>query len=159
MTARRPLTHVRRPAAAALALLALFLPAGLVLGFAAAPAGAQAPPQVELAEQTTWVHPGERFRPAPPGDGRTRRRGRAARRPRVPAPRRGLRATLDGDLGDVVSPGSRQPLASLPAGPGGTVTAGFVAGRGVDLGGRGTYPVEVQLLGPGARPSTASSPT
>ena len=30
------------------------------------------------------------------------------------------------------------------------MTAGFVAGRGgVDLGGRGTYPVEVQLLGPG----------
>ncbi|HET9292565.1 MAG TPA: hypothetical protein VFQ49_15950, partial [Actinomycetes bacterium] len=143
MTARRSLTrHVRRPAAAALALLALFLPAGLVLGFAAAPAGAQVPPQVELVEQTTWVHPGDRFDlrlqvTGAPADAAVRLVVHES-----PRSRQGLRATLDGDLGDVVSPGSRQPLASLPAGPGGTVTAGFVAGRGgITLGGRGTYPV------------------
>jgi hypothetical protein len=142
--------HGRRPAAAALALLALFLAGGLVLGPAAAPVGAQAPPQVELVEQTTWVNPGERFDlrlqvTGAPADAAVRLVVHES-----PRSRQGLRATLDGDLGDVVAPGSRQPLASLPAGPGGTVTAGFLAGRGgVALPGRGTYPVDVQLQEPG----------
>jgi hypothetical protein len=68
----------------------------------------------------------------------------------APDTRETFRETLDGDLGDVLSAGTRQPLASLTPGPGGTVTAGIVAGTGgVRLPSRGTYPVEVQLLGPG----------
>jgi Family of unknown function (DUF6049) len=145
----RPLAHpVRRLAAAALATLALALAAAV--GTGPAPAGAQTPPQVDLVGQTTWLAPGERF------DVRLRIAGApadAAVRLVVhesPRSRQGFRETLEGDLGDVLSPGTREPLASLTSGPGGTVTAGFVAGRGgVGLPGRGTYPVEAQLLGPG----------
>jgi Family of unknown function (DUF6049) len=139
---------VRRGAAAALATVALALAAAV--GTGPAPAGAQGAPQVDLAGQTTWVHPGERFdvrlRVADaPADAAVRLVVHEA-----PDTRETFRETLDGDLGDVLSAGTRQPLASLTPGPGGTVTAGIVAGTGgVRLPSRGTYPVEVQLLGPG----------
>lgn len=138
----------RRGAATALAALALALT--VAVGTGPAPAAAQAPPQVDLAGQTTWVHPGDRFdvrlRVADaPADAAVRLVVHDA-----PDTREAFRETLEGDLGDVLSAGTRQPLSSLPPGPGGTVTAGIVTGPGgVRLPSRGTYPVEVQLLGPG----------
>ena len=133
-----------------LRVLAALVLAALTLGGAAGPAGAQAPAQIELVGQTTWVHPDERFDvqvrvAGAPADSSVRLVVHEA-----PDSRQGFRATLDGDLGAVLSAGTRQPLSGLPAGPGGTVAAGFVAGRGgVRLPSRGVYPVEVQLVGPG----------
>jgi hypothetical protein len=125
----------------AVAVLALVVPQ---------PAGAQAAPAMSLVGQTTWVHPGEQF------DVRAQVTGAPAGSfirlvvHKAPTSRDSFRHTLDGELGAVLPQGTiRQPLAELPAGPGGTVTAGFVAGRGgLALPGRGVYPVEVQLLGP-----------
>jgi len=148
MTARPVARALRRPAAAALAAGALALAAAV--GTGPSPAGAQTPPQVDLVGQTTWVHPGERFDvrlrvDGAPADGAVRLVVHEA-----PDTRETFRDTLEGDLGAVLSPGTRQPLASLTAGPGGALTAGIVAGPGgVRLPSRGTYPVEVQLLGPG----------
>jgi Family of unknown function (DUF6049) len=130
-------------------ILAAALVAVAALVLAVPPsAGAQPAPSVELVGQTTWVHPGERF------DVRAQVAGAPADAAlrlvvhRAPSSRQDFRRTLDGELGGVQFPGSRQPLAELPAGPGGVVTAGFVAGRGgLALPGRGVYPVEVQLLG------------
>jgi len=125
----------------AVAVLALVVPQ---------PAGAQAAPAISLVGQTTWVHPGEQF------DVRAQVTGAPAGSfirlvvHKAPTSRDSFRHTLDGELGAVLPQGTiRQPLAELPAGPGSTVTAGFVAGRGgLALPGRGVYPVEVQLLGP-----------
>jgi hypothetical protein len=123
----------------AVALLALVVPQ---------PAGAQPAPTISLVDQTTWVHPGERF------DVRAQISGAPADSTlrlvvhKAPTSRDSFRRTLDGELGGVLFQGDRQPLAELPAGPGGTVTAGFVAGSGgLALQSRGVYPVEVQLLG------------
>ena len=128
----------------------------LVVGVAAlalvapAPASAQPAPSVELVGQTTWVHPGERFDvrvqvSAAPADAAVRLVVH-----RAPGSRRDFRRTLEGELGRVLAQGARQPqpIAELPAGPGGTVTTGLVTGDGgLSLPGRGVYPVEVQLLG------------
>jgi len=135
-----------RLVAAPLVILAAFV---LGLGLAVpAPASAQPAPTIELVSQTTWVHPGERFDvrtqlSAAPVDASVRLVVH-----RAPGSRQDFRRTLDGELGGVLASGTvRQPIAELPAGPGGTVTVGFVAGRsGVALPGRGVYPVEVQLL-------------
>jgi len=125
--------------------------AALVLGLGLAvppPVSAQPAPTIELVGQTTWVHRGEQFDiraqvSAAPVDASVRLVVH-----RAPGSRQDFRRTLEGELGGVLPSGTtRQPLAELPAGPGGTVTVGFVAGAGgVPLPGRGVYPVEVQLL-------------
>jgi hypothetical protein len=140
---RRSVSRRARLVAAPLAVLA-----ALMLALAVPPpASAQPAPGIELVGQTTWVHRGERF------DVRAQLTGAPADAAvrlvvhRAPGSRRDFRRTLEGELGGVLSPGTRQPIAELPAGPGGTVTAGFVAGPGgVGLPGRGVYPVEVQLV-------------
>jgi hypothetical protein len=134
--------------AAAVAALAVLAPALVAPG---TPAAAQpARVQVSLVDHPYWVRPGERFdvrlrAPGAPAD--------AAVQLVVHDPvdsRREFRDTLDGDLGDVAYTGERAPLAGLPAGPGGSVTTGFVAGPGgAPLPGRGVYPVEVQLVSAG----------
>jgi hypothetical protein len=100
-----------------------------------------------LVSQPSWLQPGDQFDvrvrlTGAPADGALRlmvhERGRS---------RGDFRRALDGELGPVVRNGAPQPLAQLPAGPDHTVTTSFVLGPGgVNLGSRGVYPVEVQLL-------------
>ncbi len=111
---------------------------------AAAPG--QAVPSIELVDQTTWVHSGERFEVnlrvsgAPAG---------AALQPVVHdrlESRSGFQDTLDGDLGGTEATLDPEPLASSGSATG-TVTIGFVVGgEGQGLDGRGVYPVEVRLV-------------
>jgi hypothetical protein len=130
-------------AAAALAALVALAPGALAAG--ASPA--QGAAEVTLLGQTTWVHRGERFDAQvqvanAPADAALRLVVHDA-----PTTRLAFRRTLEGELGDVLSSGARQPLAQLPATAPGVYTAGFaIGGGGVNLPGRGAYPVEVQLL-------------
>jgi hypothetical protein len=148
-----PRRRARGRAPGALGALCALAAVVLALGApaAAAPvpgAAAQDAAEVTLVGQPTWVHRGERFDlqvqvSGAPADAALRLVVHGA-----PTTRSAFRRTLDGDLGDVIDTGARQPLAELPATAPGTYTAGFaIGGDGVDLPGRGAYPVEVQLLG------------
>ena len=114
--------------------------------------GTAAGPGVTLVSQPSWVRPGERF------DVRVRIAGApadAALQLIVHGAldsRQAFQRTLEGELGRVVSTGPRTPVAQLTPAPGGTVTTGFLTGNGgVDLTGRGVYPVEVRLVGADGR--------
>jgi hypothetical protein len=106
----------------------------------------QAAVSIELVDQTTWVHSGERFEVnvrvtgAPAG---------AALQLVVHnrlETRSGFRDTLGGDLGGAERTLDPEPLASSGSGSG-TFSTGFVVGGdGQGLEGRGVYPIEVQLV-------------
>jgi hypothetical protein len=162
---RRRRRRLARPARAlaGLGLAALVLaaaPAGLAgaAGDAArgatgaAPAGVagaagQSTAVVELVGQPAWVLPGE------PYDVQVRVTGAPAGatldmvvHDRLES-RSEFRATLDeGELGGTEHQVGPQPLAALPAAPGGAVTVGFTPGS--ELSSKGVYPVEVSLRGP-----------
>jgi hypothetical protein len=110
----------------------------------AAAAPRQAAPSLELVDQTTSVHSGERFEldmrvtGAPAGAAL-----RLVVHDRLES-RSEFRETLDGDLGGIERTLPAEPLAGSGSG---TFSTGFVVGRdGLGLGGRGVYPVEVQLV-------------
>jgi Family of unknown function (DUF6049) len=138
-----------RTAACLLRSVAVVVPAAFVAlsSFGAGPATAaaeQASPSIELLGQTTWVHSGERFTVnvrvtgAPVGAAL-----RLVVHDRLES-RSGFRDTLDGDLGGVDTTLEPDPLASSGSG---AFSTGFLVGPGGQgLGGRGVYPVEVQLV-------------
>jgi hypothetical protein len=108
----------------------------------------QAAPSIELVDQTTRVHSGDRFEVtarvtgAPAGSAL-----RLVVHDRLQS-RSGFRDTLDGDLGGVEETMPAEPLAASGSGSG-TFSTGFVVGDGGQgLEGRGVYPVEVQLVDP-----------
>jgi Family of unknown function (DUF6049) len=114
----------------------------------AAAAPRQAAPSIEVVDQTTWVHSGDRFEVtarvsgAPPGATL-----RLVVHDRLES-RSGFRDTLDGDLGGIEQTLRAEPPAAAGAASG-TFTIGFVVGSdGEGLEGRGVYPVEVQLVDP-----------
>jgi hypothetical protein len=149
----------RLPGVGLLRAVAAVVPAAFVAlsWVGSGPVGAvplQAAPSIELVDQTTWVHSGERFEVnarvtgAPAG---------AALRLVVHDPlksRAGFRDTLDGDLGGVEQALPADPLAAS-ASVSGTFSTGFVVGDDDQaLDGRGVYPVEVQLVDAGGNPLT-----
>jgi hypothetical protein len=138
----------RRPGS--LRSVAAIVPAAFVvlssIGTGAAAAPGQAAPSIELVDQTTWVHSGERFQVelrytgAPAG---------AALRLVVHDPvesRSEFRDTLDGDLGGTEQELPAEPLPVSGSGSGTASTGFVVGGEGRGLQGRGVYPVEVQLV-------------
>lgn len=141
-----------RGAAAVVASIAAALIVISASSIGAGPAGAaprQAAASIELVDQTTWVHRGERFAvdvrvaAAPAGSA-----VRLVVHDRLES-RSEFRDTLDGELGGVEEELPAEPVAT--PGPGArTVSAGFVVGGdGQRLEGRGVYPVEVQLVDAG----------
>ena len=150
----------RRALAAAAALAAALLcalPAGAQTsppagGPTAGTGTATGGPEVTLVGQPAWVRPGDRF------DVRVQIAGAPADAALqlivhgAVDSRQAFQRTLDGELGRVVSTGPRTPVAQLTPAGGGTVTTGFLTGNGgVDLSGRGVYPVEVRLVGADGR--------
>jgi hypothetical protein len=138
-----------RGVAAVVASIAAALVVISVSAIGAVPAGAarrQAAASIEIVDQTTWVHRGERFdvdvrvTGAPAGAAL-----RLVVHDRLES-RSEFRDTLDGELGGVEEALPAEPVA--PPGPGArTVSTGFVVGGdGQQLEGRGVYPVEVQLV-------------
>jgi hypothetical protein len=137
----------------AAAVAAAVAAASVVLfSIGAATAGAvprQAAASIELVDQTTWVHRGERFEVSVRVTGAPA--GAALRlvvHDRLES-RSEFRGTLDGELGGIEEALPVDPLAgSSPAS--GTFSTGFVVGgAGERLAGRGVYPVEVQLVDAG----------
>jgi hypothetical protein len=137
----------------AAAVAAAVAAASVVLfSIGAATAGAvprQAAASIELVDQTTWVHRGERFEVSVRVTGAPA--GAALRlvvHDRLES-RSEFRGTLDGELGGIEEALPVDPLAgSRPAS--GTFSTGFVVGgAGERLAGRGVYPVEVQLVDAG----------
>jgi Family of unknown function (DUF6049) len=124
----------------------------VLLSIGAGTAGAvprQAAASIELVDQTTWVHRGERFEVSVRVTGAPA--GAALRlvvHDRLES-RSEFRDTLDGELGGIEEALPVDPLAgSSPAS--GTFSSGFVVGGdGERLAGRGVYPVEVQLVDAG----------
>lgn len=134
---------ILRPVAAL--VLVAFAAFSFVGGGPLAAAPRQAAPSIELVDQTTWVHSGERFEVnarvtgAPAGAAL-----RLVVHDRLQS-RTDFQATLDGDLGDEVLALEPQPLASLGSGSGPVATGFEVGGEGQRLD-RGVYPVEVGLV-------------
>jgi hypothetical protein len=137
----------------AAAVAAAVAAASVVLfSIGAATAGAvprQAAASIELVDQTTWVHRGERFEVSVRVTGAPA--GAALRlvvHDRLES-RSEFRGTLDGELGGIEEALPVDPLAgSSPAS--GTFSTGFVVGgAGERLAGRGVYPVEVELVDAG----------
>jgi Family of unknown function (DUF6049) len=124
----------------------------VVFSIGGGPAGAvprQAAASIELVDQTTWVHRGERFEVSARVTGAPA--GAALRlvvHDRLES-RSGFRDTLDGDLGGVEEALPADPLAGSSS-RSGTFSTGFVVGGdGERLAGRGVYPVEVRLVDAG----------
>jgi Family of unknown function (DUF6049) len=147
----RPLRDVAATAVLAAALVMLSA-IGLAsprpdAGVAGAQPGPEPGARIELIEQPTWVRRGERFdvrvRVADaPADAELRLVVHDALDSRG-----SFRRTLEGQLGDVAFEDDALPVTELPGGAGGSVTVGFATGSGgVNLPGRGVYPVEVVLL-------------
>ena len=139
----------RRPAAVLVLLTVVTLTVVVGLATTGRPAAAasnQAPPTIQLVEQTNWLHAGDQFQvsvrvsDAPPGAElqlvvHERLQSRAQ-----------FRDTLDGDLGDVDVVLDRRPLTELGTDAGPFTTGFVVGGGGQRLPSRGVYPVEVRLV-------------
>jgi Family of unknown function (DUF6049) len=149
---RRPAGRFRGVAAVVASIAAALILTVSVFSVGARPAGAaprQVTASIEVVDQTTWVHRGERFdvdlrvTGAPAGAA-----VRLVVHDRLES-RSEFRDTLDGDLGGVEEALPAEPVATSGAGAR-TFSTGFVVGGdGQRLEGRGVYPVEVQLVDAG----------
>ena len=143
---RLPVVLLRAGAAVVPAVFVAFASVGT--GPAAAVPG-QPAPSIELVDQTTWVHSGERFDVSVRVTGAPA--GAALRlvvhdRLESRSGEDGFRDTLDGDLGGIERTLPAEPLPASGSGSG-TFSTGFVVGGdGQGLEGRGVYPVEAQLV-------------